>query len=77
MSKRDAITPSAAWLSGFCSSDNSFGLLFAQGEAWHYRMRRRALMVEELEKKFGDRVKLVGGTSKRDAIRLARPISQF
>ncbi len=37
MSKRDAIIPSAAWLSRFCSSNNSFGLLFAQSEAWHYR----------------------------------------
>eukprot|EP00959_Pyramimonas_sp_CCMP1952_P303347 6348234-Pyramimonas_sp.AAC.1 len=37
MSKRDAIIPSAAWLSRFCSSNNSFGLLFAQCEAWHYR----------------------------------------
>ena len=37
ISKRDAIIPSAAWLSRFCSSNSSFGLLIAQSEALHYR----------------------------------------
>eukprot|EP00959_Pyramimonas_sp_CCMP1952_P415666 8709445-Pyramimonas_sp.AAC.1 len=37
MSQRDAIIPSPAWLSRFCSSNNSFGLLIRQSEALHYR----------------------------------------
>ena len=37
ISKRDAIIPSAAWLSRFCSSNNSFGLLIGESKALHDR----------------------------------------
>eukprot|EP00959_Pyramimonas_sp_CCMP1952_P198698 4156075-Pyramimonas_sp.AAC.1 len=44
MSKRNAIIPSAAWLSRFCGSNNSFGMLFAQRNLTLQKLPHRFLV---------------------------------